>query len=906
MRKRIAVLIAQIDEATQSKFLDGFITEAYAHDYDVCIFTMYQKYQETEKRNIGDSNIYELVNYDLFDAVVLLSDTILTPGFVEPLKQKIHEKFSGPVIVVDDDSEYFESIIMDHYSPFRKIVDHMIEVHGYKNIAFLGGKKGHPHSVQRYNAFLDSMNAHDLRINPDWIYHGNYWYDSAEDFAKILLANKDNLPEALICANDYMAIGTASYLSEHGIRIPEDIAISGYDSIEAGRFSPKPLTSAHIPARECGVYCLNWVNAKLNNQEIGPFISDSPIYLGGSCGCECDIEFVTKTVREQWRTQQSSKSMFSDFNHMLEDLMSQNRISNFLQMLLNYTYQIRPFYTFDICFNNVFLSPDAFEGEKAIRNGYDKIMNRVIHSTETDNSYSLTEQFETKNLIPELTAERDYPTTFIFNPLYSDDRCFGYTVLNYGRKVEFYDQSFRIWMRDIMSGMEAFYRQRYMRALFEKIQSSQIRDALTGLYNYSGFLRIAEQELLSDDTNSKINIAAIDIKGIHQINEIYGREIGERAIKAVAHQIQFSTSENDYSCRMANDEFLIAFYDSENAERYNQIISKIENELQKVDLVPGTDFKLQIHHMNLLGKPESVSDLEYLINQATSIKNHKKANAKSNKGAQNSQADVMDEVKCNQIVTDILNRNLFTYHYQPIVNANDGSIFAYEALMRCEAAKVTPLQILKSAKYLDRLSDVEKYTLLNVTHDVQDNIDSFGEAKVFINSLPGVSLKEDDEKEFAARLMNNDGRFVIEFTEESELDDAQLSSLKSKFDSYGCSIAVDDYGAGFSNANNLLRYMPQYVKIDRMLISKIQSNPQKQHLVRGIVEFAHDNGILALAEGVETAEELSECLKIGVDLIQGYYTGRPQREPLQNIAPEIIEQIRNFRLSNFDWPPLSV
>lgn len=906
MRKKIAVLIAQIDEATQSKFLNGFITEAYAHDYDVCIFTMYQKYQETDQRNIGDSNIYELINYDLFDAVVLLSDTILSPGVSDSLQEKIHEKFNGPVIVVDSESEYFDSIMMDHYSPFRKIVDHMIEVHGYKKIAFLGGKEGHPHSVQRYNAFLDSMNDHDVHINPDWIYHGNYWYDSAESFAEVLLKDRDNMPEALICANDIMAIGAAATLSENGLRIPEDIALAGYDSIEAGRFSPKPLTSANIPARECGVYCLKWVHSKLNGKEIGPFISDSPIYIGGSCGCECDTEFVTQKVRVQWRTQQSSKSMFSDFNHMLEDLMSQSRISNLLQMLLKYVYQIRPFNTFDICFNNAFLSPDAFEGEKAIRIGYDATMNRVIHCTDTESSYSLTEKFKTKDLLPEFAGERDYPTTFIFNPLYSDDRCFGYTVLNYGREVKFYDQSFRIWMRDIMSGMEAFYRQRYMRALLDKIQSSQIRDALTGLYNYSGFLKIAEKELITGDTTSKINIVAIDIKGIHQINEIYGREIGERAIKAVAHQIQNSTTENDFSCRMANDEFLIAFQDSANSEKYEYIADRIENELQNVEIVPGTDFKLHIHHINLLGEPGNVSDLEYLVNQVTTLKNHKKVNAKTNKGAQNSQAEVMDEVKCNQIVSDILNKNLFTYHYQPIVDTKDGSIFAYEALMRCEVAKVTPLQILKSAKYLDRLNDIEKYTLLNVTGEVQNNIDAFGNAKVFINSLPGVALEDSDEKLFASRLMNNDGRFVIEFTEESELDDNQLTNLKTKIDTYGCSIAVDDYGSGFSNANNLLRYMPQYVKIDRMLISKIQKNPQKQHLVKSIVEFAHNNGILALAEGVETAEELSECLRIGVDLIQGYYTGRPQREPLQNIAPEIKEQIRNFRLSNHEWTPLTV
>ena len=80
MRKRIGVLLAQLDENTQKRFMDAFIKEAYAHDYDVCIFSMYQKYQETELRNIGDSNIFNLIRPQDFDGIVVMIDTLLTPG----------------------------------------------------------------------------------------------------------------------------------------------------------------------------------------------------------------------------------------------------------------------------------------------------------------------------------------------------------------------------------------------------------------------------------------------------------------------------------------------------------------------------------------------------------------------------------------------------------------------------------------------------------------------------------------------------------------------------------------------------------------------------------------------------------------------------------------------------------
>ena len=77
MRKRICVLLAQLEEKTQKRFMTSFTKEAYAHDYDICIFSMYQKFQETDLRNIGDSNIFSLVNFDKFDGLVVLLIFIL-------------------------------------------------------------------------------------------------------------------------------------------------------------------------------------------------------------------------------------------------------------------------------------------------------------------------------------------------------------------------------------------------------------------------------------------------------------------------------------------------------------------------------------------------------------------------------------------------------------------------------------------------------------------------------------------------------------------------------------------------------------------------------------------------------------------------------------------------------------
>ena len=159
------------------------------------------------------------------------------------------------------------------------------------------------------------------------------------------------------------------------------------------------------------------------------------------------------------------------------------------------------------------------------------------------------------------------------------------------------------------------------------------------------------------------------------------------------------------------------------------------------------------------------------------------------------------------------------------------------------------------------------------------------------------------EEEFAAAsayLQKHNTRVVVELTEEAELKDEDLERLKAFFERLKIDIAVDDYGTGYSNVSNLLRYMPNYVKIDRSLLSEIQNHPQKMHFVREIIDFCHDNQIVALAEGIETAEELKTVIHLGVDLIQGFYTGKPSAKIIGQIDEARRNEIRQYYQERVD------
>ena len=739
-RKRLAVFVGQADESFQSRFISGFTKQAFARDMDVCVFSMYKKYQDTSEREMGESNIFALANPYFFDGIVILKDSIQTAGAAEEIERRLQKQYSGPVLIVDLESKFYKTVYIDCYTPVLELANHLIEDHGLTDIAFLTGKRKHPHSMQREEAFKDAMRNHELEVPEDRIIEGDFWYLSGEQCVDTLMSSGKPLPQAIMCANDPMAIGVCKAFTERGVRVPEDIIVVGADSSEEGMTSPKVITSYRAPAFEMGVYAVVALDDIANGRDLKKFTDKAELILGETCGC-CKVTDSGLSVRRaEWDTEISSEGFDSVNSMMFENLMIHSDLLDYLGTVYSYAFQIKGAESFHLCLNRDIqdMGPTAMHGNE----GYsDRMIHAVsYHRGNVGDMVGLEEVFEVDNMLPGLDRYRPSPMSFFFTPVFFENKCFGYACVSY-TEPRSYDDIYRRWIRAVNLGFENLYK--------------------------------------------NITLAGME-------NEI-------RTMRA--------------------DKF------------------------DKVDLAFA--------------------------------------------------ALSMAEKEDYELVKEIIDRNLLKYHFQPIVNAVDGSIYSYEALMRSGTRrKLSPLAILKYASMQDRFPDIESATFNNVLDIVERNRELIGDAKVFINSIPGVRV--DDYEEISEKLRKNSDRIVVELTEEAELDEEDLSRLKEYFQSLNIEIAIDDYGTGYSNISNLLRYMPNYMKIDRSLLSEIQNKPQKQHFVREIIEFCHNNGIMALAEGVETSEELRTVIHLGADLIQGFYTGRPSAEFVGRINDRVINEIRSF------------
>ncbi len=758
---RIAVLVGQADEQYQSEFLKGFLKQAFEKNADVCVFSMYIKYQSNRNREIGDSGIFYLPNYEMFDAVLILSDTIQTPGLIEKIEERLHREFRGPVLCVDRESNYFRSFWTDGYRNVCKLLEHLIEVHGYEDIAFLTGRKLHRHSIMRLKAYTDTMEKYGIPVREDRIFYGDFWYTSGSACAETLLRNKKDLPRAIACANDNMAIGVCETLEKNGIRVPEDVAVVGYGCTQEGMTSPKPITSATIPAEEYGAYSANALVLMIEQHAFKPPLVESDLFIGRSCGCEMKQEKVVSGLRPTWETKNSAEGFYSIHNVLAEDLMLQDNLDGMLRALYDNLYHAGNLDSFHLCLNEQWLDPESMYENDLPEASYTEHMINALQfhaGKSTENCISLTNTFQTRDMLPELYEEHE-PGVYIFTPLFFENVSHGYAVVGFGGKTKSYTEDYRLWINTVARGLES-------------------------------------------------------LRKSYVIQELY---------------------------------------------RQHTLLSK---------------FPPDVQHGNVANKMAELAE---------------------------SERQELAEVE------RLLDNNLFTYYFQPIVNTRDGEIYSYEALMRAKSEwRIPPLQIIKHSDMLGRLDDVERATFLNVLEILENNEALFSGKKVFINSIPGSKLGKPDYEKVSDLLKKHSKSAVVELTEQAELEENMISVMKKRYQEQGIGIAVDDYGTGYSNVSNLLRYMPDYVKIDRSLLTEIQNSMQKQHFVREIIEFCHANDILALAEGVETSEELRTVILLGADLIQGYYTARPSEHILESIEDTVKREIKRYQKERQDGTEQSV
>ena len=429
-----------------------------------------------------------------------------------------------------------------------------------------------------------------------------------------------------------------------------------------------------------------------------------------------------------------------------------------------------------------------------------------------------------------------------------------------------------------------------------RIEHERDYDALTELYNRRAFQRKSEA-LFSDPRQLKhAALLMLDLDNLKHTNDTYGHAWGDQYIRQAGRCFADYTPKGTLCARISGDEFLLFLYGYESQDAIRKVLADLTEALhhQSIPLPSG-----QLLHISISGGiawyPEDGTQLDTLKKYADfamyQVKHSRKgALGEFDLGSYNQEAYA---IQARADLHRLIEHEMLTYHFQPIVNARTGQVVAYEALMRSTLPTLkSPDTIMKLAREENCLHDIERITIFNAAEtfrSLQECGLIRGTELLFVNSIASQHMTDEENLECHRRYSDLQKQIVVEITEEEMLD---LDSLDVKRRTPGFSgiFALDDYGSGYSSEKNLLYLSPKYIKIDLSIIRGIDTDPDKQQIVANIVSYAHPRKMLIIAEGLETPEEVRKVLELDVDLLQGFYLARPAAipEPVHSDALDII------------------
>ncbi len=597
-RKTIACMLMQPEDVVQQRIIEGLQVQCECYDYNIAVFaSLVQKGLYYADYLYAEKNIFNLPDFTKFDAVVIASTSISYNNDYSDITRfakTIREQADIPVISLDYEADGCYSLITDDTDGFYNITKHLIEVHGFRSIYMLTGFEDNAIAQARTDGYIKALKEHDIPVTEDNIFYGDFWYTSGEALADKIASGAVPMPEAVVCAGDHPAIGLTNQLIKHGIRVPEQIVVTGYDCTPESVMNSTSITSYIPPTSRMAAEAVNVIR-QLIEPELPICTTDisdnAHLVIGESCGCHVNSAVHKKLLKSAlYKTnrnfnddtiQNVNELSTLHENFMLENIAKAETPIECIKLIHMNSYLIEPYDHFYLC-----LRPDWLDTDTSLRTGYPDIMRCVTHSAPVKHQelYNIQvhcrnddrDNFDTSIMLPAMWEDSDKPSIFYFVPCHFSDNTLGYAVYNCA--LERRSQltiTFQMWMRNVNTALE-------MVRTRNKLISSYLVDSMTKLNNRRGMIMRVNELLSVREEGDKLLCLVIDMDGLKHINDTYGHNEGDSAIITVASVIRFITDQGESSCRAGGDEFYIlgvGRYTDEIAEnKMQQFYSMLESQ----------------------------------------------------------------------------------------------------------------------------------------------------------------------------------------------------------------------------------------------------------------------------------------------------------------------------------------
>lgn len=512
---------------------------------------------------------YEYLKSKTIDEVIIVSNTYSAYMTTEEISDFFRPYFSKILIStgfsLDNENTY--CVVSNCDNAYKEIVSHLKNVHGCTKIGFYSANKlKNDEAISRFEAFKRALEENNLEFHPEWVVDGNFTQHGVkESLTKIYKSKKDIPYQAIICANDVMGIEVLNYFSSLGVKIPEELKIFGLDNTYHSILCTPTLATIDQDIEGIGKRAAEFGMELLEGKKL-PRTLQTPMktLYRHSCGCKDPVE---EKKRDIFNGIFNRYTEFKRLTNVFDLMQGTSTIDDFVSSFKD-VVKYSGFSTITIY---VLPEPKAFNREdNIILSDQDKYVRLLLHiDTEKDIAeyYEESEYFYTKDqLFLDKRSEKN-PGCYVFQPLFLKDIQYGYLIC----KVTHTDFTLNSLLLKIITSLviqaysytktlsQKTYLENQNQKLEEKNQELNVKaktDELTGLLNRRGFMEYGQKIILfSTDLETSGIVFFADLDGLKQINDNFGHEYGDKAIKAQAKILKEAFRKTDVVGRLSGDEF---------------------------------------------------------------------------------------------------------------------------------------------------------------------------------------------------------------------------------------------------------------------------------------------------------------------------------------------------------------